>query len=317
MGLDSAKLQELQSTVGGSGMIACWGYQVWSWGDLSVQQNWASASKPVLSTMLFLAIHEGRCTANSPMSLYHSGGTTKDRTITFHQLANMISGYSRGEGPGAAWAYNDYAINLYGYTLYHEVFGGAPSAVFPSKLSFMQFQDSPVISDGQYGRLIGVSIRDYARIALLWLARGNWNGVQRIGATQFDRIVNQVGTGTPQSTQDGPESWDFESFGGGDDQTSLGPGHYGYNFWVNSNGLWSGVPSTVYQATGHNGTKICSVVPSAGLIAVGIGGAWGLPNSDECEAALQLLFESASGGPVEAAPAPNESWGSIKARFHR
>src|ERR1700752_1737818 len=115
VGLDAAKLQELQNLVGGSGMIVRGGYQVWTWGHIQVPRNWASASKPVISTLLFLATSQGLCTLDSTMGGYHAGGSAKDRSITFRDLANMISGYSRGEAPGAAWAYNDYAINLYGY----------------------------------------------------------------------------------------------------------------------------------------------------------------------------------------------------------
>ncbi len=314
LGLDPVKLQQLQNLVGGAGMIVRDGYQGWAWGDLALRRNWASASKPALSTMLFLAVHQGLCATNSPMSLYNPGGSAKDRAITFHQLANMTSGYSRGEPGGAAWAYNDHAINLYGRSLYYGVFGDDPSAVFPSRLSFLQFQDAPVVSDVQFGRLVGVSVRDFARIGLLWLNRGNWNGTQRIASSFFDLVSNQVSPGTPRTSQDGAESWNYGTFGGGDDQTGLGPGHYGYNFWVNDHGLWPGLPSDLYQASGGGGQYVVTVIPSLGIVAAG-NGAWGALPSPE---ALELLVDSAAGSAVDAPSGLEaDSWGAIKNRFVR
>ena len=52
----------------------------------------------------------------------------KDAPMTFAHLANMTSGYARGEAPGAAWAYNDYAIKLYAVTLFDRVLGTSANA---------------------------------------------------------------------------------------------------------------------------------------------------------------------------------------------
>jgi CubicO group peptidase (beta-lactamase class C family) len=315
VGLDAAKLQELQNLVGGSGMIVRGGYQVWTWGDIQVSRNWASASKPVISTLLFLATSQGLCTLESTMGDYHAGGSAKDRSITFHHLANMISGYSRGEAPGAAWAYNDHAINLYGYTLYHEVFGDAPSDVVPSRLSFLQFQGSFAVSDTQYGRLVGVSIRDFARIGLFWLNRGTWNGISQVPSSYFDLVTNQVSPSLPLSTADGPESWNFGSFGGGDNQDPTGPGRgeYGYNFWVNTNGFWPGAPSNVFAAVGHGGVENCIVFPSLDLVAVGVG-SWGHPSTGPVNLLLAAVQGATSVDPPEI---ESVSWGAIKSRFAR
>jgi CubicO group peptidase (beta-lactamase class C family) len=310
VGLDRSKLDDLRDRVDGSGMIVRYGLQVYSWGDISAPVNWASASKPVLSTFLMLAVVEGRCTYQSTMGEYHVGGTTKDRSIKFIHLANQLSGYSRGENPAAAWAYNDYAMNLYGYTLFHKVFGNSPSAVFDDKFYFFQFQDSPSISNSQYGRLTGVSIRDFARIGLFWLARGNWNGTQHIPAYYFNVLNNPVPVSQPLSELDGPESWDFGTFGGGDNQTDDGPGEYAFTFWVNTHGFIPAIPSDVFMAVGHNGSKMCAVIPSLELIAIGHG-VWGHPATE----AIQLLIEAA-GGPTSAKESVTPStWGKVKGRY--
>lgn len=313
-GLDVAKLQQLQSLVTGSGMIVRGGYQVYAWGNLSQSRNWASASKPVISTMLFLAAHEGLCSTTSPMSLYMTGGSAKDRSITFHHLANMISGYSRGENPGAAWAYNDHAIQLYGYALYQGVFGEEPSEVFPERVSFLQFEDNPFVSDTQYGRLVSVSIRDFSRIGLFWLRRGQWNGVERIDASFFNLVTNQVPTATPTTSLDGPESWDLGTFGGGDNQPFDARGMYGYNFWVNANGLWPGVPTDVFHANGHGGQEVCTVFPTQDLVATGIG-SWGTPGSALFNSALQLLGQAVLAPVAARSGLETDSWGAIKEKY--
>ena len=54
----------------------------------------------------------------------------KDRAMTLRHLASMTSGYARPEEPGKAWAYNDYAIQLYQKTLFDKIFQGKPEEVF-------------------------------------------------------------------------------------------------------------------------------------------------------------------------------------------
>jgi CubicO group peptidase (beta-lactamase class C family) len=311
VGLDSSKLDDLSDLAMGSGMIVRYGCQVYSWGNIQEPHNWASASKPVVATFLMLAVVEGRCTYQSTMAQYHTGGSNKDRSIKFIHLVNQLSGYSRGEDPAEAWAYNDHAMNLFGYTLFHKVFGDTPSAVFDDKFGFFQFQDSPSISNGQYGRLAGVSIRDFARIGLFWLERGNWNGVQHIPAYYFNVLNSPVPPNQPVSELDGPESWDFGTFGGGDNQSDDGPGDYAFTFWVNTHGFIPGIPSNVFMAVGHGGGKMCAMIPSLEIVAVGAGGAWGHPATE----AIQLLIEAAGGAVSAPEDIELSTWGKVKERY--
>ena len=310
VGLNRDKLDDLRDLVQGSGMIVRYGYQVYTWGDIEMPRDWASASKPVLSTFLMLAVVEGRCTYQSTMAQYHTGGTTKDRSIKFVHLANQISGYSRGENPAAAWAYNDRAMNLYGYTLFHKVFGGSPSAVFEDKFDFFQFQDSPMISNSQYGRLHGVSIRDMARIGLFWLKQGKWGAVQHIPAYYFNVLDAPVPPTQPLSDEDGPESWNYGTFGGGENQTEDGPGEYSFTFWVNTHGFMPGVPPDIFQAVGHGGQEICTMIPSLDIVAVGKG-VWGHPSTE----AIHLILEAAGGAVSAEEGVDHSSWGRLKERY--
>ena len=75
------------------------GYMVYNWGDQSARsptQAWASASKAVVSTMLFFAINEGRLsgpdvTVRNYVQQQFPGEDliAKDVPMTFFQLANV------------------------------------------------------------------------------------------------------------------------------------------------------------------------------------------------------------------------------------
>ena len=97
----------------------------------------------------------------------------KDRKITFRHLADMTSGYARPEPPGAAWAYNDFAIQLYQQTLFDRVFRADPSrsSATRQRLGPLRFQDGLEFTGK---RRMRASVRDFARIAWFWANRGRW-----------------------------------------------------------------------------------------------------------------------------------------------
>lgn len=51
-------LDQLATQLGGRGCVVRNGYVVKQWGDQTQTGDWLSAAKPVLSTMLFLAIED-------------------------------------------------------------------------------------------------------------------------------------------------------------------------------------------------------------------------------------------------------------------
>ena len=308
--LDPSELDAFAALVGGSGVIVRHGYLVYEWGSGgTVSGDWASASKPLLSTLLFVADERGLTTIHTPMADVMTGGNPKDNAITFFHLANMMSGYSRGEDAGTAWAYNDHAINLYGHALCEQVFGQPPSSVYATELAFLGFEDDVTISDVQFGRVKKMSIRDFARLGLFWLERGHWNGTQVVSDSFFDLVTNQVPSGLPATSSDGSESWNLGSFGGSDDQAAPVPGNYGMNFWVNTNGIWSGVPASVFAAIGHGGDENCAVLPDQDMVAAGIG-SWLPPEDSRYEEALARLVAAVGPTAVETT-----SWGSVKAIY--
>ncbi len=282
VGLDSTKLNTfvdaIDNSSGAAGVIVKNGYIVKTWGNQSSKFDWASAAKPVVSTMLFFALKEGLLASTTDL-IYDQGWDliTKDQTMTFHHLANMISGYARGENPGAAWAYNDYGIQLYVKTLFDRVFETTANAAAAnsSRLGALQLEDGTLFSSRNgYGVL--TTPRTFARIGWLWLNRGNWNGVQVLPQSLFDNYMhNQVPANLPRTSISGTDYLGIGSYGGGSSQTTFGPGFYGYGWWFNTNGtFWPDAPSDTFQANGHFGTEVMTIIPSLDLV-VAAKGTWG------------------------------------------
>jgi CubicO group peptidase (beta-lactamase class C family) len=284
VGMDEAAIDDFVSRIGGDGCLVKDGYMVRTWGDPASKADWASASKPVTATMLFFAIEEGRLSGvDALVGDFGWALTAADSTMTFRHLADMTSGYSRGEAPGEAWAYNDYAINLYKKTMFDRVFddGSADAAARqPTRLGALGFEDGAIYGTrGGYG--VSTSCRDFARIGLLWLNRGYWDGEQLLPQHYFDDYMQpDVPGDLPRTTTDGSDYLGVGSLGGGNDQSEYGPGIYGFNWWFNapvgttSNLTWPDAPADTFQANGHFDREIVTVIPSLGLV-VAARGSWG------------------------------------------
>lgn len=165
--MDPGPLREIADLLGGRGCVVKDGYVVKAWGDQSERSDWFSSAKPVLSTLLFRAITEGLVkSVDQPIADFGWPLQDKDRGITFRHLGAMTSGYRRPEGPGQAWAYNDYAILSIGAR-------GNCAAVLPS---------------------LG---------AVLVCANGNWGSLKAGDAgARMNRVLAFVATavGDPQGT---------------------------------------------------------------------------------------------------------------------
>lgn len=271
VGLDGRKLNEFVARVGGDGCIIKDGYLVKAWGEVAASGDWGSAAKPMLSTLLLLAVQEGKLT--SVNALVKDVGwelTPKDSTMTFRHLANMVSGYARGEAPGAAWAYNDSSIELFARSL-EKVFQQPLDVVCRQHLAALQFEDGTIFGTRD-GRGVEASPRDYARIGWLWLNRGQWKGRTVIAEKLFTECVRPgVPANLPRTSAKGHDYLGVGSFGGGTDQRRHGPGVYGFNFWFNERmpggeRVWPAAPADTYQANGHWNRDTVTVFPRLGMV---------------------------------------------------
>jgi len=284
LGLDAAALDRLAEQLGGHGCVVKDGYVVKSWGGQAETGDWYSSAKPVLSTLLFFAIHEGLVkSVDQPIADFGWPLSPKDRGITFRHLGAMTSGYARPEGPGEAWAYNDFAIQLSQMTLFDKVFKGDAEAVAedPKRLGALGFQDGLTFNKK---RRIKASVRDFARIAWFWLNKGCWNGKQVLPRRFFDDYMKpDVPKDLPRTQSDAKEDdyLGIGSYGGASDQTSAGPGVYGFNWWHNATSrlnpdrpMWPDAPPDTVMSLGHAG-NCTAIFPSLNLIVVCANGDWG------------------------------------------
>lgn len=283
-GLSAEKLELFRERVGGRGCVVRGGCMVYSWGDQAKSSDIASAFKPVLTTLLFIAIQEGRiANVDEPVARFEprlrdlNGG--KDAAITWRHLASQTSGYGWSEKPGEAYAYNDYALALYCDTLFQKVFPTNGTEVLRTRLAEpLGFQDRYSFSafgdNDRPGRL-ALSVRDFARIGLLYLRHGDWRGRQVLRPELVKLATSSpIAPATPLTRRvDADMLPGQRSVGGTKNITTVGPGYYSFNWWLNTTNkagerLFVSAPSDTFVASGHGGKRVMAVIPSLDLLAV-------------------------------------------------
>ena len=276
-------LQELARNLGGRGAVLQDGRTVHTWGDPAEVSDWLSSAKPVLSTLLFFALAEGKIkTIDALVADQGWPLADKDRTMTLRHLANMTSAYARPDLPGAAWAYNDFAINLYQKTLFDRIFRQAPETAANTRLAPLGLQDG--LKFRPTNRRMSASVRDFARIAQFWLERGKWNGKQILPRRFFTEYCRPQTPASLPHTQKA-ETNDYlkiGSYGGGSDHfTDYGAGIYGCNWWFNATGrlhpttiTWPDAPRDTFMSIGAGGN--CAVmIPSQKAVLLAARANWG------------------------------------------
>jgi hypothetical protein len=285
VGLSSSVLNAFAGSIGGVGSIVKDGYLVHAWGDQTAKEDWASAAKPVLHTLLFFAVQEDRIESlDDPIGawvLAGTGGTLRpeDESMTFAQLMNMTSGYAVIDAPGVAWAYNDVASNLKNRVI-GAIFGEPLDGSLLARLAPLQLEDGTLLTTrGGYG--VSTTTRDFARIGWFWMNHGNWRNQQVVSSTFFDDYMRtQVPGAMPRSAGPDLDYLNVGTVGGGTDQAEYGPGLYGAAWWFNdtvgTTGLraWPAAPLDMVQANGHWDREIVVMIPSLNLL-VAARGAWG------------------------------------------
>ena len=311
------KLDALRDLVGGRGCVVRHGCMVYAWGDQTKSSDVASAMKPVISTLLLMAVQEGKLhNVDDKVADFEQHLRTlnngKDAGITWRHLASQISGYGLVEPPGQAWSYNDYALALYYDTLTQKVFRTNGTEVLRTHLvEPLQFEDRFTFEafgpNDRPGRL-ALSVRDFARFGLLHLRGGKW-GEQQLLKPEFVKLAisNPVPDGTPLT---GGKETDMlphqRSIGGTRNITPVGPGYYSFNWWLNGTNksgqhLFVDAPPDTYVAAGHGGMRMLWIIPGLDLIVC-----WndskiedhdaspGNPNT-RCNQAAKLMAEAVLG----------------------
>jgi CubicO group peptidase (beta-lactamase class C family) len=281
-GLSGEKLAALTNLVGGRGCVVRRGWLAFTWGDSAKSSDVASAFKPLLSTLLWVAIQEHRLPGPDALVADFEPrlGTLndgKDAAITWRHLASQTSGYGLVENSGAAYSYNDFALALYYDTLTERVFGTNGTEVLRTRLAEpLQFEDRCTFNafgaGNRPGRL-ALSCRDFARFGLLVLRHGRWRDRQLIPASAFVAMTNSlVPPGFPlTSGKEAAMLPNQRSIGGTRNITPVGPGYYSFNWWLNRTNaagqrLFADAPPDAFAASGHGGMRVLFLVPSHDLI---------------------------------------------------
>ena len=183
---------------------------------------WASASKAVVSTMLFFAINEGRLsgpdvTVRTYVQQQFPGEDliAKDVPMTFFQLANAQSGYVLPEAPGDAYVYQRLRIQTVQIPGVRTALWGQSDQArarwprqiaAPERLGPLQFQDGSLIAIIKGAPRWNATLRDTARLGWFWLNKGRWKEQQLLPEALFDTYARaQVPANLPRSTNNTPE----------------------------------------------------------------------------------------------------------------
>ncbi|REG98983.1 serine hydrolase domain-containing protein [Flavobacterium aquicola] len=107
---------------------------------------------------------------------------------------------------------------------------------------------SMIVETDMAGNYVGSSYawattRDWSKLGLLYLHKGNWNGEQLFN-TSWEKYVS-----TPTNTSNGK---------------------YGAHFWLNADGFYPDAPRDMYSCNGFNGQKVF-IIPSKDLVIVRLG----------------------------------------------
>ena len=265
-GANDTTLFIFAQSLGGDGCIILDGKILYSWGSIDRSDDWASAVKPILSTLLFCALDSGLIQSpDDPIVRYGVPLTGKDTSITFRALGAMTSGYALNEPSGKAFAYNDYAIQLYQHTLFDHVFRNDPNTITNQLFKALHCEDPWIYAPN---RRMSLSVRDFARIVWLWRNEGRWKGQQIVSRNNFRRYMKpQVRYDLPPAKpcESNHDILNLGSYGGGADQhTPFGQGVYGFNWWYNRSTsqnndslLFPSLPDDLIFALGVRGHLAC------------------------------------------------------------
>ncbi len=274
------------------------GFAIWQGPEIDKVHGIWSCTKSFTSTVLGLLIDDGKATLDTLAKDYVPSMAATYPEVTLRHFTTMTSGY-RAVGdeprgtyrhgpsqtpfdpcstplfpPGTQYAYWDSAMNQFGNVL-TQIAGESMEKLFRRRIAEPIEMNPDQWRWGDFGEIDGVvvnggsgnsnnhifiSARQMARLGLLFLNDGNWNGRQVISA-EWVRMAthNQVPT----------------TLGLWPDSAADGRGIYGFNWWTNGIRVdgtrkWPGVPDGAFAASGYNNNDMF-VIPEWNMVVVRLG----------------------------------------------
>jgi len=279
-------------------MIVRNGYVIWQGPEVDKVHGVWSCTKSFTSTVLGLLIDDGKATLATRASDWVPALAEAYPGVTLRHFATMTSGYRaendepRGSyrhgpsstpfdpcsmslfAPGTQYAYWDSAMNQFGNVL-TRIAGEPLAELFQRRIADSVGMDPNEWRWGNLGSVEGlvinggsgnsnahifISARQMARVGLLFLNEGNWDGKQLISA-DWVRLATRPQVSTKI------DLWP--------DSAADGRGVYGFNWWTNGIGAdgrrrWPGVPPGTYAASGYNNNDMF-VIPQWNMVIVRLG----------------------------------------------
>ncbi len=236
-----------------------------------------SMTKSILSTIFGIMQYQGKILVNDrvPISKWE---TDERKEITIHNLLQMNSGLEWDEDynsisdvtrmlfleadmttaqqnkslvgkPGLSWNYSSGVTNL---------LSGVLRKKLGSQQEYLDYwyrelidkigMNSMILETDLSGHYVASSYawatpRDWAKLGLLYLHKGNWNGTQIFSPQWVDYVTEP----TPTSS-----------------------GTYGAHFWLNANGEMNDIPKNMFYANGYQGQSIY-ILPDQEMVVVRFG----------------------------------------------
>lgn len=256
-------------------MIVENGKLIYSWGNCAEKYYVASIRKSFLS-MLYGYFINSEISLDATLAEYEiddkdprlneleKGATVRDLLTStagvYHKAAAADGGglpERNSKMHGAEFFYNNWGFNALG-TIFEQQTGQKIFQVFNDSIGEkIGLQDFNLNTDGRYDYSkvsvhpayhFDMTTRDMARIGLLVLNKGNWNGKQIIPREWISTITSAK----IQVSKD------------------AGGGSYGYMWWVHDGGYLvdlAGVPNGSFSAQGH-WSQLILIIPERNLVIV-------------------------------------------------
>jgi len=270
------------------------GYMIFGGDQIDSIHNIWSCSKTFTSTVLGLLVDDGKLSLGQRASIYEPLLKEYYTDVTFRHFTSMTSGYSavgRSRWPTADYA--DWSATVYdpeepyfapgtAYAYWDEaqmMFGRVLTQVLKRPMQeYLKERVTDPIGMGEWRWIpekeldgipinngcthVFVNAKQLARWGWLFLNKGNWQGKQLISEEWIKMATSvQVPASLPMGETDRKET--------------VGPGCYGFNWWVNGRKANSemklqGAPQGCYFASGLNNNK-CIVIPQWNMVVVRMG----------------------------------------------
>jgi CubicO group peptidase (beta-lactamase class C family) len=285
LGLDAEKLIEARDyalSTGGSGLIVRGGHAVLRWGDQQQRYDLKSSTKSLGATLVGVALLDGKLRLDDPAIKHHpSLGIPPESNretgwiekITIRHLLTQTAGFQKVGGflpidfePGTKWQYSDGGPNWLAECVTLAYRRDCQELMFervcdPLEITREDFvwrknQYRPHEIDGlmrrEFGSGVHANVNALARIGLLYLRGGVWNGKRILPA---DYVAE---AGKPAPSIQGLKVADGDPHSGAST-------HYGYLFWNNGDGTLKNVPRDAYWSWGLY-DSFFFVIPSLDLV---------------------------------------------------